>query len=65
MVGMANILGVPMDFETTQDIQQEIRKILPGYYNLGQPQKSRQPIRHKYFSNGYAKNVSARYPTLE
>ena len=40
MVGMANVLGSPMDYETTQDIQQEIRKILPGYYNLGKASKS-------------------------
>jgi len=60
MVGMANILGSPMEFETTQDIQQEIRKILPGYYNLGKaPKVESNPSR--YLSNGYAKDVGTRY----
>ena len=60
MVGMANILGSPMDYETTQDIQQEIRKILPGYYNLGKAPKV-EPNPSNYFSNGYAQNVGTRY----
>ena len=50
MVGMANILGAPMDYETTQDIQQEIRKILPGYYNLGKAPKV-ELNSSPYFSN--------------
>ena len=60
MVGMANILGSPMDYETTQDIQQEIRKILPGYYNLGQAKKV-ETNSASYFSNGYAQEVGPRY----
>jgi formate dehydrogenase alpha subunit len=60
MVGMANILGSPMEFETTQDIQQEIRKILPGYYNLGKAPKV-EPKPSRYLSNGYAQNVGPRY----
>lgn len=60
MVGMANTLGSPMDFETTQDIQQEIRKILPGYYNLGKATKV-EPNSSHYFSNGYAQEVGTRY----
>jgi len=60
MVGMANILGSPMEYETTQDIQQEIRKILPGYYNLGKATKV-EPNSSHYFSNGYAQEVGTRY----
>ena len=60
MVGMANALGAPLDYETTQDIQQEIRKILPGYYNLGKPSKV-EPNPSRYFSNGYAQEVGNRY----
>jgi formate dehydrogenase alpha subunit len=60
MVGMANVLGSPMDYETTQDIQKEIRKILPGYYNLGMASKVVGNFSH-YFSNGYAQEVGPRY----
>ncbi len=60
MVGMANGLGSPMEYETTQDIQTEIRKILPGYYNLGKAPKN-TPNFSNYFSNGYAQEVEARY----
>jgi formate dehydrogenase alpha subunit len=60
MVGMANVLGSPMDYETTQDIQQEIRKILPGYYNLGKAPKV-EPNSSHYFSNGYTQEVGTRY----
>ena len=60
MVGMANTLGSPMEYETTQDIQQEIRKILPGYYNLGKATKV-EPNSSHYFSNGYAQEVGTRY----
>jgi formate dehydrogenase (NADP+) alpha subunit len=60
MVGMANILGSPMEYETTQDIQQEIRKILPGYYNLGQATKVKPNYSH-YFSTEYAQEVGPRY----
>ncbi len=60
MVGMADSLGSPMKFETTQDIQQEVRKILPGYYNLGMAPKVESDS-SRYFSNGYAQEVGARY----
>jgi formate dehydrogenase alpha subunit len=60
MVGMANALGLPMEYDTTQDIQQEIRKILPGYYNLGMAAKV-TPNPSRYFSNGYVKDVGPRY----
>lgn len=64
MVGMANVLGSPMEYETTQDIQQEIRKILPGYYNLGKAPKVEPNFSH-YFSNGYAQDVDSRYSMNE
>ncbi|MDH5562662.1 MAG: molybdopterin-dependent oxidoreductase [Nitrospirota bacterium] len=60
MVGLANVLGSPMEYETTQDIQQEIRKILPGYYNLGKAPKV-EPNPSRYFSDGYAQDVGLRY----
>ncbi len=60
MVGMANVLGTSMEYETTHDIQQEIRKVLPGYYNLGQaPKVAVQST--QYFSNGYAQEIGRRY----
>ena len=46
--------------KTTQDVQAEIRKLLPGYYNLGQP----RPVvadPTPYLRNGYADSVGARY----
>ena len=64
MVGMANVLGSPMDYETTHDIQQEIRKILPGYYNLGKAPKV-EPNASRYFSNGYTQEVGTRYSMNE
>ena len=60
IVGLANALGTSMEYETTQDIQQEIRKLLPGYYNLGQAPKA-QPNSSNYFSNGYVQQVEKRY----
>ncbi len=60
MVGMANELGFPMTFETTQDIQQEIRKVMPGYYNLGQSTQPK-PDLSTYFSKAYAQEIGARY----
>ena len=35
-------------------------KLLPGYYNLGQPRKV-VPTVDRYLSNGYATDVAARY----
>ena len=64
MVGMANGLGSPMEYETTQDIQNEIRKILPRYYNLGKASKV-EPNLSDHFSNGYAQEVCARYQSIK
>ena len=60
MVGIANGMGRMLPYETTQDIQAEIRKLLPGYYNLGQP----RPVvadPAAYLRNGYRESVGARY----
>ena len=59
-VGVANSMGQMLPYETTQDIQEEIRKLLPGYYNLGQPKKvGANP--NSYLSNGFVDKVSSRY----
>lgn len=60
MAGIASGLGSPLGYETTQDIQGEIRKVLPGYYNLGRPQKVEPDIR-SYFNNNFAQGVGERY----
>ena len=60
MAGLANGMGHSLPYETTQDIQTEIRKLLPGYYNLGQPQPvAADPT--TYLRNGYQDSVGARY----
>ena len=60
IVGLANSLDASMDFETTHDIQKEIMKLLPGYYNLGQV-KPGEPALEGYLANGFAKSVQSRY----
>ena len=60
LVGIANTMGHALPYDSTEDIQKEIRKMLPGYYNLGQPKKIvANPS--AYFQNGYAGEVSQRY----
>lgn len=62
MVGIANGMGASLPYETTQDIQAEIRKLLPGYYNLGHPRPvAADPA--AYLQNGYQDSVGARYAT--
>ncbi len=63
-VGIADSMGHILPYETTQDIQDEIRKLLPGYYNLGRPKKV-EPNPSAYLRNGYAKEVTARYAKAE
>ncbi|MGD9728680.1 MAG: molybdopterin oxidoreductase family protein, partial [Nitrospiraceae bacterium] len=60
MTAMANGLGYQWSYESSQDIQNEIMKLVPGYYNLGQPRKLR-PDPRAYLSNGYAADVAGRY----
>ena len=53
-------LGYPMEYEAAQDVQREIMKLLPGYYNLGEPRPvTAQP--EGYLRNGYVREVAARY----
>jgi formate dehydrogenase alpha subunit len=60
MTALASGLGQQWDYESSQDIQNEIMKLLPGYYNLGQAKKP--PVSpDAYFSNGYAAQVASRY----
>jgi formate dehydrogenase alpha subunit len=60
MTAIANGLGYQLDYETPQDIQNEIMKLLPGYYNLGQPRKL-VPTPDAYLADGYAAEVKNRY----
>ncbi|MGH7260762.1 MAG: molybdopterin oxidoreductase family protein, partial [Nitrospiraceae bacterium] len=49
-----------MEYESAQDIQSEIMKLLPGYYNLGQPKKV-MVNPDAYLSDGYKAEVAGRY----
>ncbi len=60
MTSLASGLGASWEYESPQDIQNEIMKLLPGYYNLGQPKRI-VAAPDAYLSNGYAAGVSARY----
>lgn len=62
MTALANALGCQWEYESQNDIQAEIMKLLPGYYNLGQPRKV-VPKVDRYLSDGYAVDVAARYQT--
>lgn len=60
LAGIANTMGQALPYESTGDIQKEIRKMVPGYYNLGQPKKvAINPS--AYLQNGYMGEVSKRY----
>jgi formate dehydrogenase (NADP+) alpha subunit len=62
MTAIASGLGQAMAYESAYDIQSEIMKLVPGYYNLGQPRK---PAVNPdgYLSNGYTAAVANRYPS--
>lgn len=60
MTALANALGAQWGYESANDIQTEIMKLLPGYYNLGQPRKVTQAP-DQYLTNGYAAEVKTRY----
>ena len=60
MTAIASGLGYQLDYEAPYDIQREIMRLLPGYYNLGQPRKiAASP--DSYLSNGYVAEVRGRY----
>jgi predicted molibdopterin-dependent oxidoreductase YjgC len=63
MTSLANGLGCQWEYQSVNDIQSEIMKLLPGYYNLGQPRKI-VPEPDHYLDNGYATEVTARYRTI-
>lgn len=60
MTTIANGLGCQWEYESANDVQAEIMKLLPGYYNLGQPKKL-APNPERYLSNGYPAAVTSRY----
>lgn len=60
MTSLASGLGTVWEYETAQDIQNEIMKLLPGYYNLGQPKRA-PGSPDAYLGNGYATSVATRY----
>ena len=62
MTALANAMGCRWEYQSANDIQSEIMKLLPGYYNLGQPRKF-APALDQYLSNGYVADVKSRYRT--
>ncbi|MGC4096633.1 MAG: molybdopterin-dependent oxidoreductase [Nitrospira sp.] len=60
VTALANAMGCRWEYQSPNDIQAEIMKLLPGYYNLGQPRRV-VPVPDEYLSNGYAAEVNARY----
>jgi len=60
MTALANGLGYEWPYQSPQDVQNEIMKLLPGYYNLGQPRRV-SPSADAYLSNGYTGEVVNRY----
>jgi formate dehydrogenase (NADP+) alpha subunit len=60
MTAIASGLGCQLDYESPYDIQREIMKLLPGYYNLGQPRKP-MVSPDAYLSNGYRAELNTRY----
>lgn len=60
LTALASGLGYELSYESPQDIQNEIMKLLPGYYNLGQPKKI-VPNPDAYLSHGYTALLAGRY----
>ncbi len=63
LTALANAMGSQWEYQSANDIQAEIMKLLPGYYNLGQPRKI-VPVPDQYVSNDYAAEVRTRYRSL-
>jgi predicted molibdopterin-dependent oxidoreductase YjgC len=64
MTALANAMGCRWEYQSANDVQSEIMKLLPGYYNLGQPRKF-VPVLDQYLSNDYGAEVKARYRTTQ
>jgi formate dehydrogenase alpha subunit len=60
MTALANAMGCQWEYQSVNDVQAEVRKLVPGYYNLGQPRRV-EPVLDDYLANGYAEDVRARY----
>lgn len=60
MTALATGLGAQWEYQSANDIQTEIMKLLPGYYNLGQPRKV-SPSPDQYLAGPYSGEVGARY----
>ncbi len=60
MTAIASGLGAAWEYESAQDIQNEVMKLLPGYYNLGQPRKI-MPTADAYLAGAYVSEVASRY----
>ncbi len=60
MTALANAFDANWTYESANDIQAEIMKLLPGYYNLGQPRKV-TPAPDHYLTHGYAEDIKTRY----
>jgi formate dehydrogenase alpha subunit len=63
MTSLANALGCQWEYQSVNDIQSEMMKLLPGYYNLGQPRKV-VSAPDRYLENGYVAEVAVRYRTM-
>jgi len=63
MTSLANAMECRWEYQSANDIQAEIMKLLPGYYNLGQPRKV-SPAPDQYLANGFIAEVTARYRTM-
>ena len=64
MTALANAMGCQWDYQSANDIQSEIMKLLPGYYNLGQPRKATLTL-DPYLSKGYVAKVGERYQATQ
>ena len=53
-------LRYPMEYENPQAIQAEIMKMLPGYYNLGEPRRV-EAKPEGYLAKHYVREVAGRY----
>ncbi|MCP9455433.1 MAG: molybdopterin-dependent oxidoreductase [Nitrospira sp.] len=61
MTALASALDCPWEYQSVYDVQAEIRTLVPGYYNLGQPRKVQPVLDNDYWGTGYVREVAARY----